>query len=215
MPAPVEPRDPPRDWSEDVSARIREARAARGLTLRELAARIEVSASLISQIEHGKVRPSVNTLYALARELHVSLDDLLHVGHADTEEVVQVQRRGARPVLDLNDGVRWERLAGSPDGGVDFVEILYQPGGASSPAGGLYEHTGHEWGCVMAGTLAVEFADQTVVLEVGDAISFDSALPHRLHNPGEVVARAVWVILGRRSEGTVGHGAQVSVPPTA
>lgn len=213
MPVHGEPRDPPRGWSEDVSARIREARAARGLTLRELAARIDVSASLISQIEHGKVRPSVNTLYALARELHVSLDDLLHVEAVVTDAVVQVQRRGARPVLDLNDGVRWERLAGSPDGGVDFVEILYQPGGASSPAGELYEHTGHEWGCVLAGMLAIEFADETVVLEVGDAISFDSGLPHRLHNPGEVDTRAVWVNLGRRSERRAGHEAHGSLPP--
>ncbi len=204
MSATPESSDGRRDWTADVSTRIREARAASGLTLRGLAARIDVSASLISQIEHGKARPSVNTLYALARELHVSLDDLLHVGASQRDDIV-VQRRDDRPVLDLNDGVRWERLTGLSDGGIDFVEIVYEPGGASSPPGELYDHTGHEWGCVVAGTLAIEFSGGVVVLEQGDSISFDSGTPHRFHNPGDVVARGVWVILGRRAEDVAGH----------
>src|SRR6478735_7396345 len=60
-----------------MGERLRAARAARGLSLRVLASRLGVSPSLISQIETGRANPSVSTLYAIAAELDVSLDELL------------------------------------------------------------------------------------------------------------------------------------------
>ena len=61
----------------ELGDRLRVARGARGLSLRTLADRLGVSPSLISQVERGLARPSVDTLYAMARELEVSLDELL------------------------------------------------------------------------------------------------------------------------------------------
>jgi transcriptional regulator with XRE-family HTH domain len=61
----------------DMGDRLREARQARGLSLRALAERLGVSPSLISQVETGRARPSVSTLYAIASELGISLDELL------------------------------------------------------------------------------------------------------------------------------------------
>ena len=60
-----------------MGERLRSARQARGLSLRVLADRLGVSPSLISQIETGRANPSVSTLYAIADELDVSLDELL------------------------------------------------------------------------------------------------------------------------------------------
>jgi len=50
---------------EDVGPRLRAYREQRGLSLRELARRLGVSPSAISQIETGKSRPSVSTLYSI------------------------------------------------------------------------------------------------------------------------------------------------------
>ena len=61
----------------DIGERLREARQPRRLSLRVLADRLGVSPSLISQIETGRANPSVSTLYAIAAELDVSLDELL------------------------------------------------------------------------------------------------------------------------------------------
>src|SRR5437764_4887990 len=61
----------------DLGPRLRAIRVARGMGLRELARRLELSPSLISQIETGKIRPSVRTLYALASEFGVTTDELL------------------------------------------------------------------------------------------------------------------------------------------
>src|SRR4029079_12790219 len=60
-----------------IGERLRAERQAHGLSLRDLAERLGVSPSLISQIETGRARPAVNTLYAIANELSVSIDDLL------------------------------------------------------------------------------------------------------------------------------------------
>src|SRR4029079_14287191 len=56
---------------------LRAARRRSHLTLRDLAGRLGLSPSLISQVETGRARPSVSTLYAIANELDVSLDELL------------------------------------------------------------------------------------------------------------------------------------------
>jgi transcriptional regulator with XRE-family HTH domain len=62
--------DPP------IGRRIREERLRRGFNLRSLARAVNVSASHISQIETGKCRPSVSTLYAITSALGVSIDDV-------------------------------------------------------------------------------------------------------------------------------------------
>ena len=58
----------------EMGDRLREARQARGLSLRGLAERLGVSPSLISQVETGRAKPSVSTLYAIVTELGISLE---------------------------------------------------------------------------------------------------------------------------------------------
>ncbi len=64
------------DGLEIVGSRVREERLRQKIGVRELARRVGVSASLISQVELGKASPSVGTLYAIVNELGVSLDQL-------------------------------------------------------------------------------------------------------------------------------------------
>lgn len=62
--------------ADQIGQRLRQVRMARGISLRELARRIGVSASFVSQVERGKSNPSVGTLYAFVAELGTSLDEL-------------------------------------------------------------------------------------------------------------------------------------------
>jgi transcriptional regulator with XRE-family HTH domain/quercetin dioxygenase-like cupin family protein len=61
----------------NVGSLIRRERQHQGLSLRELARRVGVSASMLSQVETGRTRPSVSTIYAIATELGLSIDALL------------------------------------------------------------------------------------------------------------------------------------------
>jgi quercetin dioxygenase-like cupin family protein/DNA-binding XRE family transcriptional regulator len=69
----------------NVGALIRRERQRQGLSLRELARRVGVSASMLSQVETDRTRPSVSTIYAIATELGISIDALLSDRDADMD----------------------------------------------------------------------------------------------------------------------------------
>lgn len=174
-----------------VGARIREAREASGTTLRSLAGMVGVSPGMLSQIETGRARPSVGTLWALVSELGLSLDAVFPEGGGRDPGVVPVvQRAGAREALELSGGVRWEQLGSPDDTGMVFAHVTYAPGveGELPQA----RHRGREYGYLLSGRLAVEVDGRTIELGPGDAISFGSDAPHRFHSVGEEPARAVW-----------------------
>lgn len=198
-----------------MGERLRLARQSRRLSLRVLADRLGVSPSLISQIETGRANPSVSTLYAIADELDVSLDELLFndrrpaeplPGPASRVDVPSagtmtpsdpVQRAGTRHNIRLASGVRWERLTTLSEPGVEFLHVTYEVGGASSPDDAYQRHPGHEWGYVLSGRLQVRIGFDEYVLEPGDAISINSSIPHRLATIGDEPVEAIWFVLGR------------------
>jgi transcriptional regulator with XRE-family HTH domain len=202
------------DAPSDLGPRLRAIRLRQGIGLRELARRLDLSPSSISQIETGKIRPSVRTLYALASEFGVTVDEVLFneppaardgatrsvpaASLALPEPGLTVQRAGERPAIALNSGVRWERLMFWADEDVEFLEATYEPGGASSPDDSFVRHNGHEFGFVLSGTLRVVVGFDEFNLEPGDSITFPSSTPHRLSNDGAEAVRAVWVVRGRR-----------------
>jgi transcriptional regulator with XRE-family HTH domain len=202
--------------------RLRDARRRRQLSLRDLAGRVGLSASLISQVETGRARPSVSTLYAIASELEVSLDELLFndverggrtaadaplsvvppeltVRPSEPAGGPPVQRADERKVIRLASGVVWERLTTESVPGVDFLYVTYEVGGASSPEHEFQRHGGHEWGVVLSGRLGVTIGFDEHELGPGDSISIDSTVPHRLYNRGTVPVHGIWFVLGRRS----------------
>jgi transcriptional regulator with XRE-family HTH domain len=198
----------PEAAASELGPHLRAIRLRRGVGLRELARRLDLSPSSISQIETGKIRPSVRTLYALAAEFGVTVDELLFDGTAQkvdapptrggNEPGLVVQRAGDRPAIQLNSGVKWERLMFWGDDDVEFLEATYEPGGASSPDDSFVRHNGNEFGYVLNGTLRVVVGFDEFVLEAGDSITFPSTTPHRLSNEGTETVRAVWVVRGRR-----------------
>jgi mannose-6-phosphate isomerase-like protein (cupin superfamily) len=160
----------------------------------------------------------VRTLYAMVSELGVSLDDMFapaaehdalpSVGArlAASAPVLPdttgdggiVQRAGERNVIDLEAGVRWERLTTRNDREVEFLHTVYPVGSESSPSDSLVRHNGREFGVVLTGRLNVTVGFDDYVLGPGDSVFFESTIPHRLHNEGTEDVTAVWVVLGRQ-----------------
>jgi transcriptional regulator with XRE-family HTH domain len=195
------PERAPRPDYPEIGDRLRARRNELGLSLRELADRLGVTASLISQIERGLANPSVSTLYALVGELDLSLDELLFserrpVDHASTTGG-PIQRATDRQRIRLASGVVWERLTTTSEPGSEFLRVTYQVGGASSPADAFQRHAGHEWGYVLSGRLRITIGFREYVLDPGDSVSLDSTTPHRLENAGDVPVEAIWFVAGR------------------
>ena len=209
---------------DDVGPNLRAHREQRQLSLREVARRLNISPSALSQIETGKSRPSVSTLYAIVTELGISLDELFGgrqappdrpaarapkqrvrartrpaEGRAELDSDI-VQRSATRHAIDLQSGVRWERLTAQPDPEADFLYVVYDVGGSSSQNDLFMRHAGREYGLVLTGTLEVTVGFETYTLGPGDSISFDSTIPHRLRNTGSEPVTGVWLVIGRSGD---------------
>jgi transcriptional regulator with XRE-family HTH domain len=205
-------RDLTADFQDGVGQRLRSERERHGVSLRELARRLEISPSALSQIETGRSRPSVGTLYAIVSELDMSLDELFGsqrtaasaaravdaAGSAEETGATLVQRRDTRKGIELESGVRWERLTPTAEEHADFLYVVYEVGGASSRGGTHMRHMGREYGLVLSGRLRVTIGfDEEHELGPGDSIAFESSRPHRLENAGPEPVEAIWFVVGR------------------
>jgi transcriptional regulator with XRE-family HTH domain len=195
---------------EDIGTRLREERERVSISQRELARRIGLSASLISQIESGQSKPSVSTLYAIVTELGASVDDVFRGsnGHSEAShghdqgssgsaDLGPVVRSDERHVIDLDSGVRWERLTSHQHEDVDFMHVTYDVGGSSASDTMMVRHPGREYGFVVSGRLGVQLGFDRYELEPGDSIGFDSTQPHRLWNLGDEPVHGIWFVVGR------------------
>jgi len=194
--------------SSKVGSRLRQERERRGMSLRELARRVGVSPSLVSQIELDRVNPSVSTLYALVSELGMTMSDVFGDGvqtappvrRSNGDDDGLVTHPDARRVINLASGVRWERLTPRNDPDVEFLHVMYPVGAESCPDDALVTHGGREYGYVTSGTLGVRVGFDEYELGPGTSIAFDSSSPHRLWTIGDEPARAVWLVIGRAAD---------------
>jgi transcriptional regulator with XRE-family HTH domain len=200
------------------------AREQKGMTVRGLARYVGVSPSLVSQIERSRVMPSVGTLYAIANELGLVVDDLFKGStsrttsrtkgreHApDTESSFvdipnPVLTSDQRKTISLADGVRWERLTPVSDKDLEFLIVVYEVGAESCPKDALIRHGGKEYAYLISGRLGIKISFEEFELGPGDSISFDAQMPHRLWTVGGEPAVAVWVVLNRHGDNRVRPG---------
>jgi transcriptional regulator with XRE-family HTH domain len=211
----------------DLGHRLRVAREEKDIGLRELARRLGVSASLISQIETGKTEPSINTLFAIVSELELPVNEIVfqssHASQPSAESLSAPNGQGSRPTearpraeepeaaaspvqrgtdrrsISLESGVSWERLTAQPDHNVDFLLLRYPPGSESTPPHSLMRHNGTEYGYVLKGRLQVSIGFEMYEIGPGDSIAFDCTQPHRFSTVGDETVEAVWFVVGRRN----------------
>ena len=194
----------------EIGRRLRELRGSVGLSLRQLARQIGASPSLLSQIENGKVMPSVDTLYLLAGALNTPVATFFATepvsdrrGRADP----WIVRAAERKRIALEHGVTWENLLPQEETGLRFMEIRYARGAHSGEH--QLRHPGRDLFVVLAGELTFEIGFAEHVLRAGDSVSFADFEPHRLRNDGRAEARAIVCVVGDYEGVTLqGHGAR-------
>ena len=206
---------PEGEWVS-IGERLRVARESAGMSVRELARQVGVSASHVSQVERGLASFSVRALYSAAGVLGLSMDSLfddrpdpdprqssdaeqrgpdVHTSSGDPLEAAgMVQRASTRPRIPWPGGTRWERLTPQPETGAEFIEVVYPPARTSAPPADFIRHSSREYGLVLTGELTVQVGFDTTVLQAGDSIAFDSVIPHKFWNATRDEVRAVWFI---------------------
>jgi len=169
---------------------IRALRKSKGLTLEELAARIDRSIGYLSQAERGMSDLTVDDLQKLAKVLDVPFGWFLATDSASPDEQGYIVRSGQRRRLGTSeDGIIEELL--SPDLGGSFELVLSEIAPGARSAG--IKHRGiEEAGYVVEGSFDITIAGRTFKLQANDSFRFTHE-PMSWHNPGPDVARVLWV----------------------
>lgn len=173
-----------------LGTRLRTARLARGLTMRELASRAGLTESFISQVERDVSSPSIASLQRICRALGLSVAELLQ----DDGAAGRLVRREDRHVVDYPGlGARDEFLTSDVRGRLQLILSTIEPGGGTG--GEPYAHeSDEECVLVLEGSLDLWVGDERYHLEEGDAITYSSRVPHRNTNPGTAPARVLFCL---------------------
>jgi transcriptional regulator with XRE-family HTH domain len=162
------------DSVKTIAANVRRLRAGRGLSAAALARASGVARATLAELEAGRGNPTVETLYALASVLGVTLADLLVEAEAPAVQVVRADEgpRVTGPVLEA----RLLRQAAVDRARVEVYELHVLPGrprrADPHPAGVVEQLLVHE------GRLRVGPEHDAVELSAGDFVAFDGAVAH-------------------------------------
>ncbi|MET8057457.1 helix-turn-helix domain-containing protein [Streptomyces microflavus] len=165
-----------------VGPRLRALRRERGITLAGLAAATGVSESILSRLESGRRRATLELLLPLARTYDVPLDDL--VGAPRTGD----PRIHLKPIRRF--GMVFVPLSRRPGGMHAFKMIIPARPEPLEPT--PQTHEGYEWVYALSGRLRLVIGERDLTLPSGEAAEFDTSLPHWL---GSADAGAVELLI--------------------
>ena len=163
-----------------IGATVRALRLKKKMGLVELGRHTGLSAALLSKIERGRLFPTLPTLLRIALVFSVGLD-YFFAGARDRPVVAVARKR---------DRIRLPDRPGARDVAYRFESLDYA---AAERRFNSYlaeffpvapdklqphQHPGVECIYVLQGELTVQLADQPHVLKAGDALYFDSGVPH-------------------------------------
>jgi transcriptional regulator with XRE-family HTH domain len=179
-----------------LGERIKALRRERELQQRQLAEKAELTPSMVSQIESGRLTPSLNTLGRIAAALSVPIAALFD-GQAAGR--IQVTRRKDCPVVSFDgSSEKWTVLgAGLFEGKIRAVVSTLDPRARGVTTDKVVIKPGQmKLFYVLDGTVGLRYNGQRQTLEAGDSALLDGGLPHGWENLGTRKARVLWVILG-------------------
>ncbi|MFF0465394.1 helix-turn-helix domain-containing protein [Streptomyces mexicanus] len=181
----------PGSRDEDFGRHIRDARVARGFTLEALAQATGLSRSYLSNVERNRNSPTISTLRTILDALGVSLSQLFRTFEGEHRVLTRPDQR-VTIARTGNDDIRYELLNPNPRGRLEMMVMEVAPGASSGDH--AHTHAGEEVGLMISGELDYWIDGTHYRLAAGDAVSFDSTLPHRYANPGDTPAVSVWTV---------------------
>jgi transcriptional regulator with XRE-family HTH domain len=194
-------QEPPReDPAVNVAERVKRAREQRGLSVLDISRRTGIDPSLLSEIEEGQSAPPLGTLIKLAKALEMKMGYFIS---GDELRPFTIVRRGDRKVVSRYDtkrdkhyGYGYESLAPyKKDRHMEPFLVTLQPATTEEERS---THDGQEFIFVLSGRMEVRLADEIHVLEPGDAIYYDSTVPHLVKCHGQETTRILAVLYAER-----------------
>ncbi|MDQ2626978.1 MAG: XRE family transcriptional regulator [Actinomycetota bacterium] len=171
-----------------MTALVRNVRRQQGLTLEALAERTGLTKSYLSKIERSRSTPSIATAIKVARALDVDVAQLF--AERGDEDRIAVDRAAERST----DRQRYRAMASHMLGKTMSPFVLRPAGRSARPAHPLHSHHGgQEFVFVHAGTVELEYGDESWTLAAGDSAYFDASVSHRIRAVGAEPAEVIVV----------------------
>ncbi len=190
---------------KDLGKRIRSMRLQKAITLQQLASQTDLSKSLLSKIENGKVSSPVSTLFTIAKALNTKITYFFN----DQDEnfpIILVRKNERRQFHRINArfGYTYEALGYKRKEKLMEPFILYMD--KQSAKNVSFSHPGEEILFILDGTWEFKHGDQTLVLRRGDCIYFDASVPHSGKPVGNRPVKAFMVICsGENNRASLGE----------
>lgn len=161
-----------------IGREVREFRKNIDMTVAELAKLAGLSAGMLSKIENGMTSPSLATLQALSRALHVPVtaffrkfEEQRDATFVKAGQGLTIERRGTRA------GHQYQ-LLGHTMRKSAVVEPYMITLTEQSDVFPLFQHAGIEFLYMLEGEVGYRHGDKTYTLTPGDSLYFDSEVPH-------------------------------------
>ncbi len=172
---------------QQIGRRLRDIRTRLGLSQRQLGRVSGVANATISQIEAGKLNPTVSMLKRVLDGIPISMSEFFA---DDGEFAEQIFFRGEELTQIADGGVSFLQVgANLHNKSIQFLKECYQPGAGTGKH--AITHEGEECGIILQGRLEVTVAGQTAVLTAGDAYYFKSDQPHQFRNAGNAACELI------------------------
>jgi transcriptional regulator with XRE-family HTH domain len=172
--------------AQAIGLRVRQKRQSRRWTLDQLAETADISRRMVVNVEQGVANPSVGTLLRISDALGIGLPALVEAPQVDSVKVI---RHGDGATLwSSQTGGRGVLVAGTePPDVIELWDWTLAP--ADHCVSDAHTAGTKELLQVQQGTITVEVADQSVVLDAGDAVTFPGDVAHSYANRGRQPAR--------------------------
>jgi transcriptional regulator with XRE-family HTH domain len=165
---------------QEIGRRLRDIRTRMKLSQRQLARQSGVANATISQIEAGKLNPTVSMLKRVLDGISINLSEFF--GDEFESESQIFFRDGDLTEIAGGDVSFLQVGANLHNKSVQMIRECYQPGAGTGKH--AITHEGEECGFILSGRLQVTVGEQTAILRAGEAYYFKSSQPHNFHNPG-------------------------------
>ncbi|HEX8861903.1 MAG TPA: helix-turn-helix domain-containing protein [Actinomycetes bacterium] len=179
------------DTQERIGEQVRAQRIAAGLSQAELARRIGISPSALSQVERGRHGLSGETLTRLWAILGVPFGP--GPGASPAAPAYRLARRGARQPVTPGAGIGGETVLQDPSG-LAMHMLTFAAGGSGRRP---FETKQPELVLVLDGALELQLGQTTHTLQQGDAILLSTQPLTGWRNPTDAPARVLWQLLPR------------------
>ncbi|MGI5949161.1 cupin domain-containing protein [Peptoniphilus sp.] len=180
-----------------LGKKLKEERLERGLSIKEVAEKIEVSSSLLSQIERGLAMPSLNTLRLLADFFEVPMFSLFMSPKEKSEQVEVVRRNDRIHITDgkpteNEDKFSYELLTPDLKGELQLCELNLGPGEVSSSK--LKMHDAEEVATCIEGEIVFITDDKEIPVKTGDTVRIKRNTLHTWRNDGDKNCRLIFAM---------------------